>query len=58
MRKIYVKVGQTVAFRDKLGMQGSSGRSNGPHVHYEIRVDGKVVDPMNFIKAGRNVFKG
>jgi len=58
MRKIYVKVGQTVAFRDKLGMQGSSGRSNGPHVHYEIRVDGKVVDPMNFLKAGRNVFKG
>ena len=58
MRKIYVKVGQKVAFRDKLGMQGSSGRSNGPHVHYEIHVDGKVVDPMNFIKAGRNVFKG
>ena len=58
MRKIYVKVGQTVAFRDKLGMQGSSGRSTGPHVHYEILVDGKAVDPMNFIKAGRNVFKG
>ena len=58
MRKIYVKVGQQVEFRQKVGMQGSSGRSRGPHVHYEIRVDGKAVDPLNFIKAGRNVFKG
>ena len=58
MRKIYVKVGQKVEFRDKVGMQGSSGRSRGPHVHYEIRLDGKPLDPMNFLKAGRNVFKG
>ena len=58
LRKIYVKVGQKVEFHQKVGMQGSSGRSRGPHVHYEIRVDGKAVDPMNFIKAGRNVFKG
>ena len=58
LRKIYVKVGQRVNFRDKIGMQGNSGRSRGPHVHYEIRVDGRPVDPMNFLKAGRNVFKG
>ena len=37
---------------------GNSGRSTGPHVHYEILVDGKPYDPMNFLKAGRYVFKG
>ena len=35
----------------------SAGRSNGSHVHYEILVDGKPVDPKKFIKAGKYVFK-
>jgi murein DD-endopeptidase MepM/ murein hydrolase activator NlpD len=58
LKSIMVEVGQTVGYRDKIGKLGTSGRSTGPHVHYEIVVDGKPYDPMNFLKAGRYVFKG
>lgn len=58
LKSILVEVGQTVEYRDKIGKLGTSGRSTGPHVHYEILVDGKPYDPMNFLKAGRYVFKG
>jgi murein DD-endopeptidase MepM/ murein hydrolase activator NlpD len=58
LRRIYVKRGQTVEFGQKIGQLGSSGRSTGPHVHYEIIVHGRNVDPEKFLKAGRDVFKG
>lgn len=58
LRKILVKRGEKVEHRHKVGLLGTSGRSNGPHVHYEILIDGKPVDPKNFIKAGKYVFKG
>lgn len=58
LKEITVETGQVVEYRDKIGKLGSSGRSTGPHVHYEILVDGKPHDPMNFLKAGRYVFKG
>ena len=58
LRRIHVKSGQKVMFGQKIGQLGSSGRSTGPHVHYEILVHGKAVDPGKFIKAGRDVFKG
>ncbi|MCG8360693.1 MAG: peptidoglycan DD-metalloendopeptidase family protein [Kiloniellales bacterium] len=58
LRKILVKPGQQVGHRDKIGLLGSSGRSTGPHVHYEVLVNGKQIDPTNFLKAGRYVFKG
>ncbi len=56
MQKIRAKVGQRVSRGDRIGDMGSSGRSTGPHVHYEIRIGGKSVNPMNYIKAARNVF--
>lgn len=58
MRKILVNRGDTVDFRSRIGLLGTTGRSNGPHVHYEILVNGKPVDPANFLKAGKYVFKG
>jgi murein DD-endopeptidase MepM/ murein hydrolase activator NlpD len=56
--QIDVEVGDAVDYRQEVGLLGSSGRSTGPHVHYEIRVDGRPYDPMNFIKAGKYMFKG
>ena len=58
LRSITVKKGEKVGVRDTIGLLGSSGRSTGPHVHYEILVDGKPVDPTKFLKAGKYVFKG
>lgn len=58
MRTILVKQGDEIGFRDKVGLLGNTGRSTGPHVHYEILVNGKPVDPTNFIMAGKYVFKG
>jgi len=58
LHKILVKRGQKVDFRKKIGLMGTSGRSTGSHVHYEILFDGKPVDPMKFMKAGKYVFKG
>ena len=57
LRSISVEQGARVANRATIGALGSSGRSTGPHVHYEIRVDGSPLDPENFLKAGKHVFK-
>lgn len=53
---INVKVGQRVSRGQKIGAIGNSGRSTGPHLHYEVRVGGRAVNPMIYIKAGRDVF--
>lgn len=58
MRNIYVRRGQQVKLGQKIGQVGTSGRSTGPHVHYEIILNGVNVDPMRFIEAGKDVFKG
>lgn len=58
LKKILVKPGQEVGHREKIGQLGSSGRSTGPHVHYEVLYNGKPQDPANFLKAGKYVFKG
>ncbi len=57
LRKILVEKGQQVAHRQEIGLLGVSGRSTGPHVHYEILVDGQPKDPARFVMAGRNAFK-
>ena len=56
MSKIRVKVGQRVSRGQRIGDMGNSGRSTGTHLHYEIRVGGKPVNPMIYIKAAKNVF--
>lgn len=57
LSSIFVKRGQKLEFREKVGLIGSTGRSSGEHLHYEIVVDGRTQDPANFIKAGQYVFK-
>jgi murein DD-endopeptidase MepM/ murein hydrolase activator NlpD len=49
---IDVKVGQSVKIGQIIGKLGSTGRSTGPHLHYETRVDGDAVDPQKFLRAG------
>ncbi|MDU8929149.1 DUF5930 domain-containing protein [Alisedimentitalea sp. MJ-SS2] len=56
MNKIRVKVGQRVSRGQRIGDMGASGRVTGPHLHYEVRVGGKAVNPMIYIKAANNVF--
>lgn len=51
-----VKVGQKVRFQQQLGTIGSSGRSTGTHLHYEIWLDDKVIDPKKFIEYGQHIF--
>ncbi|WP_089957582.1 M23 family metallopeptidase [Salipiger thiooxidans] len=56
MSKIRVKVGQRVSRGDQVGDMGNTGRSTGTHLHYEVRVGGKAVNPMTYIKAANDVF--
>ena len=45
LRRIHVKKGATVAAGEKIGQLGSTGRTTGPHLHFEVRLDGRSVDP-------------
>ena len=51
LHKIYVKKGVNIKTDDVIGEVGSTGRSTGPHLHYEILYRGVSVNPMPFIKA-------
>ncbi len=48
--KVYVKTGQQVTKGQKIGLVGSTGRSTGPHLHFEIRVYGVAKDPFQWFK--------
>jgi murein DD-endopeptidase MepM/ murein hydrolase activator NlpD len=52
MSEILVKVGDTVGRQNVIGLAGSTGRSTGTHLHYEVRQDGRAVDPIYFMNAG------
>lgn len=52
MSKIEVKNGQQVSIGQTIGRIGSTGRSTGPHLHYETRISDRPVDPQKFLRAG------
>ena len=52
LSEIDVHVGQVVKTGQVVGRMGSTGRSTGPHLHYETRIDGEAVDPQRFLRAG------
>jgi murein DD-endopeptidase MepM/ murein hydrolase activator NlpD len=52
LSEIEATVGETVRAGQVIGRLGSTGRSTGPHLHYETRVDGEAVDPERFLRAG------
>lgn len=57
MSSIFVKIGARVDKGTPVGKLGSTGRSTGPHVHYEVWLGDVVRDPSRFIEAGRHVLK-
>ena len=52
---IDVRVGQSIRTGQIIGRIGSTGRSTGPHLHYETRVRGGAVDPQKFLRAGQKL---
>lgn len=52
LSEINVKVGDIIRIGQVIGAVGSTGRSTGPHLHYETRIDGDAVDPQKFLRAG------
>jgi murein DD-endopeptidase MepM/ murein hydrolase activator NlpD len=58
LSEIDVDVGDTVRSGEIVGKLGSTGRSTGPHLHYEVRVKGEAVDPQKFLDTGERLFGG
>ena len=57
MSAIDVEVGERVGVHQVVGRVGTSGRSTGPHLHYETRVNGKPIDPYQFLRIARDVLQ-
>src|SRR3546814_421307 len=52
MSKLIVEPNQRVRRGQVIGLMGSTGRSTGSHLHYEVRIDGEAVNPVPFVKSG------
>lgn len=52
LKEVAVAVGDEIEVRQPIGVIGTTGRSTGRHLHYEVRIDGEALDPANFLNAG------
>lgn len=57
LSRIAVTKGQKIGLRGLIGYVGNTGRSGTAHLHFEVWFDGKARNPLNFLKAGENVFQ-
>jgi murein DD-endopeptidase MepM/ murein hydrolase activator NlpD len=57
MQKLRVKVGQTIERGQSIGDLGCTGRCTSPHVHYEVWFQGRLKDPMPYLRVAETVFK-
>jgi murein DD-endopeptidase MepM/ murein hydrolase activator NlpD len=50
MTTMYVSVGESVKRGQVIGLEGSTGHSTGPHLHFEVRLNNKVTNPLSYIR--------
>jgi murein DD-endopeptidase MepM/ murein hydrolase activator NlpD len=58
LKKSLVQKGDAVGRGQVIGLVGNSGRSTGPHVHYEINYDDKVINPIRFVRVAKYLNEG
>ncbi len=57
MSRFKTKIGTKVAAGDEIGAIGSTGRSTGPHLHFEVRINGRAVNPRPFLESAPHVLE-